>query len=129
MKPLLGERWRYLGPLGFARKRRLLAGARCLLIPSLAPETSSLVAMEAASCGTPVIAFRSGALPEVVEHGRTGFVVDDVDGMVSALAQIGTIDPGECRRVARERFSLEQMTGRYLTQYGELAQRRVTRAA
>ena len=129
VKPLLGERWRYLGPLGFARKRRLLAGARCLLIPSLAPETSSLVAMEAASCGTPVIAFRSGALPEVVEHGRTGFVVDDVDGMVTALAQIGTIDPGECRRVARERFSLEQMTGRYLAQYGELAQRRVTRAA
>lgn len=129
VKPLLGEQWRYLGPLAFARKRRLLAGARCLLIPSLVAETSSLVAMEAASCGTPVIAFRSGALPEVVEHGRTGFIVDGVDGMVDALGQIETIDPAECRRVARERFSLERMTSAYLARYAELAERAVTQAA
>ena len=129
VKPLLGERWRYLGPLAFERKRRLLAGARCLLIPSLVAETSSLVAMEAASCGTPVIAFRSGALPEVVEDGRTGFVVDDVEGMVDALGRIGTIAPAECRRVARERFSLDRMTSAYLARYAELRSRTVTQAA
>jgi glycosyltransferase involved in cell wall biosynthesis len=129
VKPLLGEQWRYLGPLAFERKRRLLAGARCLLIPSLVAETSSLVAMEAASCGTPVIAFRNGALPEVVEDGRTGFVVDDVDDMTDALGRIGTIDPAECRRVAQERFSLERMTGAYLARYAELVERTVTRTA
>ena len=129
VRPLLGEHWRYLGPLGFTRKRRLLAGARCLLIPSLVAETSSLVAMEAASCGTPVIAFRAGALPEVVEDGRTGFVVDDVDGIVDALGRIGTIDPAECRRVAQKRFSLARMTDAYLARYAELTERAVTRAA
>ena len=129
VKPLLGDQWRYLGPLAFERKRRLLAGASCLLVPSLVAETSSLVAMEAASCGTPVIAFRSGALPEVVEDGRTGFVVDGVDGMVEALGRIGMIAPETCRRVARERFSLERMTGAYLARYAELVGRTAMRAA
>lgn len=129
VQPLLGDHWRYLGPLGFERKRRLLAGARCLLVPSLVPETSSLVAMEAASCGTPVIAFRNGALPEVVEDGRTGFVVDDVKGMTEALCRIGEIDPEECRRVAHERFSMEQMTEAYIARYADLADRTLIRAA
>ncbi len=129
--PLLDARRRYLGPLPFLRKRRLLAGARCLLIPSLVAETSSLVAMEAATCGTPVIAFRSGALPEVVQDGRTGFVVDDVAGMTDALGRIGTIDPEECRQAARDRFTLGRMTDAYLARYAELAapQAAMTKAA
>lgn len=114
---------RFLGPVHFARKRALLAAARCLLVPSLAPETSSLVAMEALACGTPVIAFRSGALPEVVEHGRTGLIVDDEDEMVAALARVNEIDPAVCRQVAVERFSLERMTAEYLTRYRQLSQR------
>lgn len=129
VQPLLDRRRRYLGPLGFAHKRRLLAGARCLLIPSLVPETSSLVAMEAASCGTPVIAFKNGALPEVVEDGRTGFLVDDALGMAEAIGRVGEIDPETCRQVARERFTLERMTSAYIARYGELASRAVTQAA
>lgn len=127
--PLLDRRRRYVGPLGFEQKRKLLAGASCLLISSLVPETSSLVAMEAAACGTPVVAFRIGALPEVVEHGRTGFIVDDAAGMAEAIARIGEIDPETCRAVARERFTLERMSETYLGYYESLARQRVTAAA
>ena len=119
--PRLDRRRRYLGPVGFIRKRRLLAAARCLLVPSLVAETSSLVAMEAAACGTPVIAFRSGALPEVVEDGRTGFLVDDVDGMAEAIRRVDRIDPAACREAARRRFSNRRMAAAYLDRYQMLA--------
>jgi len=123
VQPLLDASRRYLGPVGFVRKRRLLAAARCLLVPSLAAETSSLVAMEAASCGTPVIAFPSGALPEVVEHGRTGLLVEGVDGLVAGMAQAGTIDPDTCRATARRRFGHDRMAQAYLDRYRHLASR------
>ena len=121
MAPLLDRRRRFLGPVGFARKRRLLAAARCVLVPSTAPETSSLVAMEAAACGTPVVAFRSGALPEVVEHGRTGFLVADAAGMAEAIGRAGDLDPDAIRRVARARFSQARMAGAYLALFRRLA--------
>ncbi len=108
---------RWLGPLNLGRKRRLLRAASCLLIPSLAPETSSLVAMEALACGTPVIAFRSGALAEIVENGRTGFVVGNGCEMADAIGEIGQIDPRECRKAAEERFSLEKTIPAYIGAY------------
>lgn len=119
--PLLDRRRRFLGPLGFARKRRLLAAARCLLVPSLAAETSSLVAMEALACGTPVIAFAAGALPDIVEDGRTGFLVASADAMASAIGRAGEIDPDACRAAAQERFSAERMVDDYLALYRRLA--------
>lgn len=121
VKPRLDGLRRYVGPVGFTRKRRLLAAARCLLVPSLVAETSSLVAMEAASCGTPVIAFRTGALPGVVEDGRTGFLVDDAAGMAAALRQVDALDPTECRAVAQRRFTHERMAAQYLARYEALA--------
>ncbi|MBV9248079.1 MAG: glycosyltransferase [Acetobacteraceae bacterium] len=120
--PLLDQRRRWLGPIGFNRKRRLLSAARCVLIPSLAEETASLVAMEAMACGTPVIAFPSGALAEIVEPGRTGFLVRDVAGMAEAIARSSEIEPATCRAVARARFPLKRMTDAYLARYAELAQ-------
>lgn len=115
--PRLNRQCRYLGPVGFARKRRLVAAALCLLVPSLVAETSSLVAMEAAACGTPVIAFRNGALPEVVEDGRTGFLVDDVDGMAEAIRRVDRINPATCRETARRRFSTGRMAAAYIDRY------------
>ena len=120
---LNGSTRRFIGPVGVARKRRLLAGARCLLVPSLVSETSSLVTMEALACGTPVIAFPSGALAEIVEHGRTGFLVRDEREMAEAVAAVGHIDPEECRRVARERFSANRMIRAYLEMYRRIAGR------
>ncbi len=121
VRPRLDARCRFLGPVGFARKRRLLTAARCLLVPSLAAETSSLVAREAAACGTAAVAFRAGALPETVAHGRIGFLVDDVDGMAEAIGAAGRIDPTACRAHARERFSEAGMVAAYLALYARLA--------
>ena len=115
--PGLDPTRRFLGPVGFRRKRRLLSAARCLLVPSLAEETSSLVAMEAAACGTPVVAFRTGALTDIVVDGVTGFLVDDVDEMTAAIGRVGEIDARACRAIATERFSVERMVERYVERY------------
>jgi glycosyltransferase involved in cell wall biosynthesis len=120
--PRLDHSRRFIGPIGLGRKRRLLSAARCLLLPSLAPETSSLVAMEALACGTPVIAFPSGALPEIIEHGRTGFIVDDEREMAEAIHAATRIEPEVCRSTARDRFSLERTVERYFALYRDLAE-------
>lgn len=121
MTPRLDSRRRFLGPLSFARKRRLLSAAKCLLSASIAPETSSLVAMEALACGTPVVAFPSGALPEIIEDGVTGFLVEDEREMALAMACVGELSRETCREIARERFSLAAMSARYFAVYEQLA--------
>lgn len=118
--PRLSSPHRFLGPLNRARKQRLLAAARCLLVPSLVPETSSLVAMEALSCGTPVVAFRKGALNEIVEDGKTGFLVDHEKEMAEAIHASASLDPAVCRETARRRFSVARMTEHYLALYQKL---------
>lgn len=108
---------RFLGPLCPARRRSVLERAKCLLHPTLAPETSSLVAMEALAAGTPVIAYRSGALPEIVDDGVTGFVVDSAEEMARAISKVGSISPDRCRRAAENRFSKDRMINRYFNLY------------
>lgn len=119
--PRLNRRCRFIGPVGSTRKGRLLASARGVLVPSLVPETSSLVACEALSSGTPVVAFSRGALPDIVEHGRTGFLVRTVEEMAIALTEVNHLAPETCRAVARQRFSDRRMAARYLSVYRELA--------
>jgi glycosyltransferase involved in cell wall biosynthesis len=103
-------------------KRRLLREAKALLITSLAQETSSLVAMEAAASGTPVIAFRHGALPEVVKEGVTGFIVDDAEQAVEALKHIEGINPAFCVQHAQANFSAARMAKKYTELYASLIQ-------
>jgi len=120
IRPHLNSRVRYIGALIGARKQRLLAQARCVLIPSRAPETSSLVAMEALAAGAPVIAYRSGALPDIVEHRATGFVVEDARAMADAIAHCEEIDPTTCVRRMHERFPLMRTLDAYLDLYQRL---------
>jgi glycosyltransferase involved in cell wall biosynthesis len=120
VEPLLDEKRRYVGPVGLRDKPELLGGARCLLIPSSVAETSSLVAMEAMSAGTAVVAFPSGALPEVVEDGVTGFLCDTEEEMAAAVKHVGEISPDACRARAMVRFSSSRMIADYLQLYREL---------
>lgn len=124
LAPRLGRgRARFLGAVSGAAKRRLLARARCLVVPSLAEETSSLVAMEAAAAGTPVVALRRGALPEVVVGGRTGWLCDDPAGLADGICRAGAIDRRACWDEARARFDERAMAAAYLARYAELAAR------
>jgi len=117
VRPRLNRRIRFIGRVGGRGKAALLAGARCLLIPSLAPETSSLTAMEAMASGTPVVAFRTGALPEIVSSGDTGFLVNDVEEMAEAIRRADGIDSRLCRSEAERRFSSASMFAAYLELY------------
>jgi glycosyltransferase involved in cell wall biosynthesis len=117
VEPLLDDRRRYVGPVAGAAKERLLAEARCLLVTSLVAETCSLVSIEALSSATPVIALRSGALPEVVRQGITGFIIDSVDEICSAIAGLDKISPSQCRTEALTRFSGGRMAAAYLSLY------------
>jgi glycosyltransferase involved in cell wall biosynthesis len=121
IRPRLVGGHRLLGEIGPTRKRRLLAGARCLLAPSLVSETSSLVAMEALASGTPVVAFPKGALPEIVRHGITGFLVNSLEEMVDAITATRNIEAAVCREEAEARFSAARMCQQYLTLYGQTA--------
>lgn len=120
--PLLSNSVTLAGPVGFERKRRMIAAARCVLLPSQAPETSSLVAMEALACGTPVIAYPAGALAEIVEHEKTGFLVRTPGEMAFAIRAAERIDPAECRAAARRRFSASRMVERYFALYRQFSQ-------
>lgn len=115
--PELDSQRRYIGPVGMRGKRRLLSSAQCVVVPSLAPETSSLVAREALACGTPVAAFARGALPEVVNDGETGFLVRNAEELPEAIRACRFLDPEQCRRIAQQRFSPERMVENYIATY------------
>lgn len=113
----------FVGELSFEAKLDLLRHARALLVPTLVDETSSLVAMEAMACGTPVVAFKRGAIAEVVGDGETGFVVETAEEMVSALARVGEIGPERCRARVEQRFAAERMATDYERLYTRVLQR------
>jgi len=117
----LGDHVTWIEAPSFEEKVQLLSRARALLLPTLAPETSSVVAMEAVASGTPVIAFPNGAVPEIVEDGVTGILVADVAGMARPIGDANRISPEIARRVAEARFSSKAMADGYERLYRAIA--------
>ncbi len=115
-------RYKFVGLVDSEAKRKLFSRAQCCLITSRAPETSSLVAMEALAAGTPVIAYPSGALADIVEHGVTGFLVNDYKDMARAIKDVAKIDKSVCYNRARQRFSDKTMIEGYLQLYRSIAE-------
>lgn len=119
----------FLGELDDAQKHALLADAYALLFPIDWPEPFGLAMIEAFACGTPVIAFRRGSIPEVVDEGVTGFIVEDVAGAVDALDRVGSLDRRMVRATFERRFTLDRMVGDYVALYEALIERFANRRA
>jgi glycosyltransferase involved in cell wall biosynthesis len=116
-----GDLIRFEGEVPDDRKRELLAGARAFLFPIQWPEPFGLVMVEAMACGTPVIAFRNGAVPEVIAEGESGFIVDSREEMAEAIKRTAEIPAERCRDYARSRFAPAVMTDAYERIYSALA--------
>lgn len=114
----------YIGEIGEAQKGEFLGGAIALLFPIDWPEPFGLVMIEALACGVPVVAFRRGSVPEVIDHGVTGFVVDSVEEAIEATRRVHLLDRRQCRTVFERRFSAQRMTSDYVHLYERLAARR-----
>jgi len=115
VRPHLGGRIEWLGPIEGEEKARLIGRAAATLIPLRWDEPFGLVIAESMACGTPPIAFRRGAAPEIIVDGVTGFLVDDVEGMVTAVERADEIAPATCRARVENHFSTERMIDGYLT--------------
>ncbi|GAC1650235.1 MAG: hypothetical protein NVS9B15_09740 [Acidobacteriaceae bacterium] len=114
------NRAKYIPHPSFDEKRNLLRYAKAVIITSTAPETSSLVAMEAAACGTPVIALRVGAIPEILREGVTGWIGDDLSHLRALLPLIKEIRPEDCRQFAVQHFDAARMADLYVQRYKQL---------
>jgi glycosyltransferase involved in cell wall biosynthesis len=115
-----GIDYKFLGEVDIDEKRKLMSNAKCVLITSQVGETSSLVAMESLSFGTPVVAFNRGALSSIVEDGKTGFVCNSEEEIITAILNIDTIDRKYCLETAKKRFSADEMVRNYIELYNEL---------
>ncbi len=121
VEPLLNDPLvHYVGEIGDREKAELLGTARALLCPVDWPEPFGLVMIEALSCGTPVIAWRCGAAPEIVEHGVTGFLVSDMDEATAAAQSVHRLDRQVCRASFERRFTAERMAANYVDAYRRL---------
>jgi glycosyltransferase involved in cell wall biosynthesis len=117
VEPLLGDDVVVEGEVSHERKADLLARAAALVFPIQWPEPFGLVMTEAMACGTPVVAWRNGSVPEVVADGETGFIVESVDEMAAAVGRVGDLDPRVLRARVEERFSAEAMVRGYERAY------------
>ena len=118
IQPLLSDPLvEFVGEITDAQKNEFMGNAFALLAPFDWPEPFGLVFIEALACGTPVLAYRRGSVPEIIDHGRTGFICDTLDQMAKAVPWVATLDRRECREVFEKRFTVKRMVGDYLAAY------------
>jgi glycosyltransferase involved in cell wall biosynthesis len=117
VQPLLGDDAVFVGEVGGRHKLDLLANAEALLNPIRWPEPFGLVMIEALACGTPVLSFAEGAAPEIVEHGRSGFLCEDEDDMAAAVDLVPSLDRANCRARVEAAFTTDRMVRDHLTLY------------
>lgn len=120
VRPLLGDDIQVMGEVDPATKADLFGRAYCTLFPIKWPEPFGLVMIESMAAGTPVVAIKGGAVPEVIEDGKTGFIVADENSMVEAVLKAGEIKPLDCRNSAEERFSSSRMVADYERIYQQI---------
>ena len=117
VKPLLGGSVEFVGEIGEDEKDEFLGNASALLFPIDWPEPFGIVMIEAMACGTPVIAFPNGSVPEVMEEGRTGFVVTSLEEAIDAVRRVPQLSRARCREVFDQRFTATRMANDYLQVY------------
>lgn len=110
----------FVGEISDAEKDEFIGNAMAVVCPYDWPEPFGLVLIEAFACGTPVIAYRRGSIPEIVDHGVTGFICETIDEMVAAVGQVPLIDRKQCRAVFDERFTADRMARDYVALYERL---------
>ena len=110
----------YVGSAGPEKRNELLGGAYALLHPIRFEEPFGLSVIEAMACGTPVVAFDRGSMPEIISNGDTGFLVSSVDEAVSQLDDVKKLDRGQCRKWVEERFAVDRMVDEYLRVYHKI---------
>jgi len=120
VEPFLGDEIQFIGSAGPEKRNELLGGASALLHPINFAEPFGLSVAEAMLCGTPVIAFNKGSMPELIDHEKTGFLVNNTDEAILAVEQLGTIDRKHCRDWAMNKFSKEKMVEDYLALYHQI---------
>lgn len=121
--PLLGTDAVYLGEVPHDHKLRLLSQARALLFPIRWNEPFGMVMLESMACGTPVLAFPEGAVPEVVEEGKTGFLCEDETAMADALGRVDQLSRADCRAAVEGYFSTQRMVADHIELYEQLLAR------
>jgi len=119
----------YVGEIGEGEKDEFLGNAYALLFPIDWPEPFGLVMIEAMACGTPVIAYRHGSVPEVMEEGRTGFIVKGLEEAVEAVWRVPKLSRERCREIFAQRFTAARMAGDYLRVYERLIEHKAERAS
>ncbi len=127
VRPMLHSPWvEYIGEIGEAEKREFLGNALALLFPIDWPEPFGLVMIEAMACGTPTIAYPLGSVPEVIEHGVTGLIVQNEAHAVEAVERAAALDRRRCRAIFERRFSVERMASEYVELYDRVIEAATT---
>ena len=120
VEPKLSDQIKWVGEVNETERNKLMSEAMCSLHPVTWPEPFGLTLIESMACGTPVVAFNLGSIPEVIENGKSGYVVEDVASMIEAVVNIPKIDREYCRKYVLNKFSVKNMVDGYEQIYNKI---------